>query len=334
MGLLYQKRRLKVNKAKRRIAANRALLMRFRVFLSLVLSLAICWFGIWVLKLPQWYIDSNKLYEANPEVLTIQGNNITPYYKIINLIRQTQLPNTQIFRLSTEELSNNIAQLQSVRKVYIRRYWFPARLVVVLDERVPVFLLAPNLTSEPTLALTTDGVVLDHDYLPLNTNTKTIKLLTYGVHNGESEVWDKKSVEELLKLTKAIETYANQDIKYIDLRNRSDIYIMLEEYLIRFGEINDSAYSRAKWIASILPEAKNIKEKIKYIDLRWEDSRYFCLEDKQTKPNEQTNNSTPAINQPVKTNNQPQTQTPTQTQVRNSTPIQTELNQTEDEEQD
>lgn len=286
MGLLYQKRRLKVNKAKRRIAANRALLNRFRVFLSLVLSLLICWFGIWVLKLPQWHIDSNKLYEANPEVLTIQGNNITPYYKIINLIRQTQLPDTQIFRLNTEELSNNISQLQSIKKVYIRRYWFPARLVVVLDERVPAFLLAPNLTSEPTVALTTDGVMLDHDYLPLNTNTKTIKLLTYGIRNGENEVWDKKSVDELLKLTKAIETYANQDIKYIDLRNRSDIYIMLEEYLIRFGEINDSAYSRAKWIASILPEAKNIKEKIKYIDLRWEDSRYFCLEEKQNKPQE------------------------------------------------
>lgn len=309
MGLLYQKRRLKVNKAKRRIAANRALLNRFRVFLSLVLSLFICWFGIWVLKLPQWHIDSNKLYEANPEVLTIQGNNITPYYKIINLIRQTQLPDTQIFRLNTEELSNNISQLQSIKKVYIRRYWFPARLVVVLDERVPAFLLAPNLTSEPTVALTTDGVMLDHDYLPLNTNTKTIKLLTYGIHNGENEVWDKKSVDELLKLTKAIETYANQDIKYIDLRNRSDIYIMLEEYLIRFGEINDSAYSRAKWIASILPEAKNIKEKIKYIDLRWEDSRYFCLEEKQNKPQE-----TPALQTQTPANQTPAAQAP-QTQA-------------------
>lgn len=307
MGLLYQKRRLYVNKVKRRIAATRALLGRFRVFLSMIMVLCICWFGIWVLKLPQWHIDSAKLYEASPEVLTIQGNKITPYYKIINLIRQTQLPETQIFRLNTEELEKNIAQLQSVKKVYIRRYWFPARLVLVLDERVPAFLLAPNLETEPALALTTDGVVLDHDYLPFSTDVKAKKLLTYGVHNGEDEVWDKKSVEELLKLTKAIETYANQEVKYIDLRNRSDIYIMLEEHLIRFGEINDSAYSRAKWIASILPEAKKITGKIKYIDLRWEETRYFCLEDKK---------------EPVAQNQtqaQSQTQTPVQTQVQ--TPV-------------
>lgn len=281
MGILYQKRRLKVNQAKRKIAAIRANLQRFRVFLSLIMSVCICLFGLWVLKLPGWYIDYNKLYAADPEVLSVHGNLITPYYKIINLIRQTQLPYTQIFRLDTRELEENISQLQSVKKVYIRRYWFPARLIVVLDERTPAFLLTPNLETEPALALTTDGIVIDHDHVPFSPQVKAKKLLTYGIRDGRGEVWDKKRVDEIIKLTKAIETYSNQEVQYIDLRNPTDIYIMLQEYLIRFGEINETALSRAKWIASILPEARKITGKIKYIDLRWEDTRYFCLEEPQ-----------------------------------------------------
>lgn len=279
MGLLYQKRRLKVNKIKRQIAANRALFVRLRMLLSFILILGIIYFCYWALKLPQWYIDGKKLSQGNPEVLKIQGNIITPDYKIINMIRQTQLPYTQIFRLDTTELEKNISQLTPIKKVYIRRYWFPARLVINIGERTPAFLLAPNLDSEPNSALTTDGVLIDHDYLPLNPIIKTKKLLTYGVKDGYDEVWDKKRVEEILKLTKAIEAYSNQEVKYVDLRNQKDVYIMLEEFLIRLGEINETSLNRTRWIATILPEAKKYNQKVKYIDLRWDDSYYLRLKE-------------------------------------------------------
>ena len=278
MGILYQKRRLKVNKIKRQIMANRAMLKRARMLLSFVLMLLICFLMYKVLKLPQWYINSEKLSRADESVLIIQGNNITPDYKIINIIRQTQLPNTQIFRLNTKELEQNILQLQTIKKVFIRRYWFPARLNVAIDERTPAFLLAPNLESEPNSALTSDGILIDHDYFPFKNPVKAKKLLTYGVRNGLDETWDKKKVGELIKLTKTIEMYSNQEVQYVDIRDKSDIYIMLKDYLIRFGEINDTAMSRAKCIASILPQAEKYGKKTKYIDLRWEDSRYIRLE--------------------------------------------------------
>ena len=243
------------------------------------MSAGIVCFCIWILKLPQWYIDTEKLMKADSGVLKIQFQRrelaITPEYKVINMIRQTQLPHTQIFRLNTKELESNISQLQPVKKVYIRRYWFPARLVISIDERIPAFLLAPNIESEPNSALTTDGVLIDHDYLPLNPSIKAKKLLTYGVRNGHEEVWDKKKVDEITKLVKAIETYSNQQVQYVDIRAEKDVYIMLEEYLIRFGEIDDTAIKRAKRIGTALSEAKKINEKIKYLDLRWEDSLYI-----------------------------------------------------------
>lgn len=291
MGLLYQKRRLKVNKIRRKINATRTNLQRFRVLLSLIMIGFIIYFGLKIVKLSSWYIDADKLNAADPSVLKIQGNIITPDYKIIDAIRQTQLPCTQIFRLETDELERNISQLQSVKKVYIRRYWHPARLIVMIDERVPAFLLVPNLESEPRSALTTDGVIIDHDYLPFKPSIKAKKLLTYGIRDGVDETWDKKKVEELLKLVKAFEIYSNQEVQYVDIRNQKDIYIMLKEYLIRLGEINDSTFERAKLIASILPEAKKHKN-VKYIDLRWEDSYYLRLEG--AKENKKTQKETKA----------------------------------------
>ncbi len=292
MGILYQKRRLRVNKIRRQIMANRAMLKRVRILLSLVMMLCICFLMYKTLKLPQWYINPEKLALADKSVLLIQGNNITPDYKIINIVRQTQLPNVQIFRLDTKELEENILQLQTVKKVFIRRYWFPARLNVAIEERVPAFLLAPNLESEPNSALTTDGILIDHDYFPFKNPVKAKKLLTYGVRNGLDEVWDKKKVNELIKLTKTIEMYANQEVQYVDIRDKSDIYIMLKDYLIRFGEINDTALSRAKWIASILPQAEKYGKKTKYIDLRWEDSRYIRLEGAKEIKDEQNKQDT------------------------------------------
>jgi len=272
-----QRRRLRVLRVKRRIAANRANLQRIRVFLALIMIILISWLGVKILKLPQWYIDSEKLAKADPSVLKIQGNVITPDYKIINMIRQTELPYTQIFRLDTSELERNISQLQPVKKVFVRRYWFPARLVITVDERTPAFLLAPNLESEPNSVLSQDGVLIDHDYLPFNSNIKAKKLLTYGVKNGLDEVWDKKRVEEILKLVKAIEAYSNWQVQYIDFRKQNDVYIMLDKYLVRFGEIDGTAMKRVKKIASIIPKLSEYKN-IKYIDLRWEESSYLRLE--------------------------------------------------------
>ena len=318
MGIYYQKRRLRANKVKRQIMSTRTTLKRLTVLLSLIIMICICILMYKTLKLSWWYIDSNKLAHADKSVLLIQGNNITPDYKIINIIRQTQLPNVQIFRLNTKELEENILQLQTIKKVFIRRYWFPARLNVAIEERVPAFLLAPNLESEPNSALTTDGILIDHDYFPFKNPVKAKKLLTYGVRNGLDEVWDKKKVSELIKLTKTIEMYSNQEVQYIDIRDKSDIYIMLKDYLIRFGEINDTALSRAKWIASILPQAEKYGKKTKYIDLRWEDSRYIRLEgakeikDEQNKQNpvsESNNNNTENKQMEVQQeDSQPQTQ--------------------------
>ena len=74
MGLLYQKRRLKANKIRRQIASIRITLQRVRVLLALLMVVLICVFCYFVLKMPQWYINNEKLMKADSSVLKIQGN--------------------------------------------------------------------------------------------------------------------------------------------------------------------------------------------------------------------------------------------------------------------
>jgi len=68
------------------------------------------------------------------------------------------------------------------------------------------------------------------------------------------------------------------------LRDPKDVYVKLEDVLVRFGEVNDATFDRAKWLATIIPETKKLKKKIKYIDLRWDETHYIKLEGSEFSP--------------------------------------------------
>jgi cell division septal protein FtsQ len=76
---------------------------------------------------------------------------------------------------------------------------------------------------------------------------------------------------------RTIEAYSKQKVQYIDLRNPRDIYVQLDDVSVRFGEFNDTIFKRAQWIATILPEVRRFPQRVKYIDLRWEDAHYIKL---------------------------------------------------------
>ena len=279
MGQEYYRRRLKANKMRRLIASRRSAIRNFRVLLRILLIIFIILFAFKVLKLSGWYLNQDLLAVADERVIKIEGNAITPKYKIVDLIRQVQLPYVQIFRLDTTEIENNLLKLKPIKKVYVRRLWNPARINIIIEERTPVFLITPALDAEPISAITTDGVFIDREYMPIRPKFHTYKIITYGVRGDDYEKWNKQRVDEILMLTKSIETYGGQKVEYIDLRNPNDVYIKLEKVLIRFGEINDTALKRAKWVATILPEVAKFKQKIKYVDLRWDDAHYIKLEE-------------------------------------------------------
>lgn len=274
----YYRRRLQANRYKRQINAKRSQVRTARVLLRLAIIISIIFFTTLVLRAHRWHLDLEALKVPEPRVLKIEGNVITPTYKIVDMIRQTELPDVPIYKLDTREIAKNISALEAVERVYVRRFWLPARLLIVVEERTPVFEITPNLDTAPISAITNDGVFIGRDYMPLSKRFKTTKILSYGVRGDDYENWSKERVDELQKFIKAVETYSGDEVEYIDLRDPKDIYVKLQEVLVRFGEVNDATFERAQWLATIIPETKNFKKKIKYIDLRWDEAHYIKLD--------------------------------------------------------
>lgn len=274
----YYKRKSKIVKMRRKIAAVRKRIRRFRMLLRVALIFAVLYFSWWVLNVSMWYLNPEDIMNMNKDVVKIEGNIITPEYKIADIIRTSEAPEEQIFKYSTKPLEESLSKLQSVKKAYIRRFWFPARFIVFIEERTPVFLIAPNDDSAPISAITQDGYYIDREYMPIPAKFKTTKILSYGTDEDNYENWDKKRVDELLRFIKTVETYSKQKVIYLDLRNKNDIYVKLEDILLRLGTFDSTTNDRIKWIPTILPETKTLSQKVKYVDLRWKDAYYIKLE--------------------------------------------------------
>lgn len=287
----YYRRKSKIVKMKRKIALARKRIRRLRMLLRVALIFGLLYFSWWILNLSAWYLNPEDITNLNLSVVKIEGNIITPEQKISDIVKSSETTDEQIFKYSTKTLEYELSELQSVRKAYVRRFWFPARIIVFIEERTPVFLIAPNEDTAPIAAVTKDGRHMDREYMPVPSKFKTTKILSYGTGEDDYENWDKKKVDEILRFIKKIETYSGQKVIYIDLRNRSDIYVKLDEVMLRLGAFDDTLDDRIKWIPTILPEAKTLKQKIKYIDLRWKDAKYIKYDtDTEASPSQKEEN--------------------------------------------
>ena len=232
-----------------------------------------------VYKLPQWYLNKNIFSSASNNTLQIVGNNITPTYRIISILRQHPVPQRPIYLFDTTKIEKEIEKLPPVKEVYIKRLWFPARLGIIIVERRPVLSISPDPKVPPIAFFAEGGKLIGREYLPLKNVEKTILVLTYGTKGDDYRNWDEKKIRKIETIVHAMEQFSGQKVEYIDLRNPKDIYIKLPSVNVRLGELDYMALSRVRNISAILPQIKTLKKKIKYIDLRWEDTQYIKLED-------------------------------------------------------
>lgn len=284
MGQEYYKRKLKANKIRRKIVALNRAIKNSYFLLHLVLMFLIVFLGIKFLSSPLWYLDEEAFLGADEGIVKIEGNVITPKYRIINAVRQTRLPYEQLYKIDTTGIKESILGLQPIQNVYVRKFWLPARLHIYIQEYTPVLEITPSIDVEPNCAITKEGIYIDREYMPLDDRFKVYKILSFGSRRDDYTDWDKKRVSELVHLAQSFEAYSKQNVEYIDLRNSQDIYIKLDKFLIRFGELNATAKNRAKWIATIVPEANKFGDKVKYVDLRWDDAHYIKLKDNKAEP--------------------------------------------------
>lgn len=270
-------RRLQKNQMERKVRQTQMWLARFRVLTRLAIILLLVLFGYKLLKCHQWYLNKSVFESLNNPYLEIINNKIVPSYKVLSALRRSELPNVAIYRLNTAEMKANIMQLDPVKNVYIRRFWFPARLEIIVDERVPLLAISPAENVPPIAFFTKDGKLIGRDYLPLNKSFKTTTVLSYGTRGDDYRTWDLDKINFIETIAKAIKENSGEEIQYIDYRNPKDVYVKINTVNIRLGVLDTSVFERIKRISSILPQIKMLDKPIKYIDLRWKNTNYIKL---------------------------------------------------------
>lgn len=273
----YTQRRLEKNRLERKIRKGQIWFTRFRVLARLIIIIAIILAGKKLLNVHQWYLEENIFNSVNNPHIEILNNKIIPSNKILMALRRTEIPKVPIYRLETDSIKNNIMKLDPVENVFIRRFWFPARLQIIVQERVPIITISPNENVAPIAFFARGGKLIGRDYMPLDKSFETILVLSYGTRGDDYRNWTNEKIQTIEKVAKAIEISASEKINYIDFRKPDDVFVKLNTTTIRLGVLDDTVFERIKRIPSILPQIKMLDKKIQYVDLRWKDANYIKL---------------------------------------------------------
>lgn len=272
-----QIRRLKQAKMQRQVRRSQRRLNRLRSWYKFFLVISLIAFCFYILKLPQWRLHSNAFDSLNNPQLEIVNNRIVPSQKILSALRRNQVPKKPIFLVKTDNLKKSIKQLEPIQDVYIRRFWFPARFQIIVIERTPVVTISPNTDVAPIAFFSSDGKLIGRDYMPLPDDYKTVLVITYGT-GDDYRNWNSTKVNNFKKLAMLIERETGENVEYIDYRNPKDVYVKIPSANIRFGSLNPSVYTKVSKLPTLLPQLKMLNKKVKYIDLRWEES-FFKLDE-------------------------------------------------------
>lgn len=279
-GIAHQKRQMEYFKKRRKLSHIKIFISRMRIFLRLcaIAFLGLCF--IYLAKHHGWYLPKNSFDTYPNEHLQFEGNIITPNMSLLQAIRKVKIPDKPVYRMDTAKFEKEIKKISSVKHVYVKRFAFPASLKIVIEEKTPVVSIAPNETVPPLAVFADDGTLIGREFLPACHNLPTYKVLTYEDYFQ----WNKKQIEYLQFLAKTAEMYSNEKVEYIDLRNPDDVRIKLQTVAVRLGQLNRNVFKRLKKISAILPQTANLNNQIDYVDLRWEDSAYIKLKNKNGQP--------------------------------------------------
>ena len=269
---------VKKKRRERLVRKGRIKQERFRAFMRFFLSVFFIFLLVYCSKCRGWYMEKNAFNQVGGSYVEILNNNNVPIQKILVLLKKSNVPNVPIYLARTDELKKEIMKLAPVEDVYIRRYAFPARIQIILRERIPVITISPAVNTDPVAFFTTDGKLIGREFLPLNKSLKTILVLSYGNKGDDYHKWNLDKVKQILKITRYIEAYSGEPVEYVDMRNPNDIFISIKTVDIRLGRLDENVYKRIERIPSVLPQVKLIDSKVKYLDLSWEKVNYLKLE--------------------------------------------------------
>ena len=270
------KHSVKHRQIERKIRKKRKKLNRLKSFLRSVLLVVLLFLMYEFVKLPQWYLPQDVFKNSDSNKIEIVNNNIVPDTVVFNSLKNISVPKLPIFLMSVKPIKKELFKIPVIKNIYVRRYGFPARIQIILRERVPVAVIKTDLNAKPVAFFTSDGILIaNKNYMGLSNSKSLLTILTTSSKLDKN--WTVKKVNDSEKIVKAIETYSGEKVSYIDMRNPNDVYVRIQKTSIRLGALDSTVFERIKRIYTILPQIKDMDSRIKYIDLSWDKVNYLKL---------------------------------------------------------
>ncbi len=270
------KHSVKHKRLERKIRKKRKRVNRLKGFLRFVVTILLLYAAYHFFKLPQWYLPQDAFTKKDGKTVEIINNSIVPTSIIYEELQDVKVPRIPIFLMSVRPIKKEIFKIPVVKYIYVRRYGFPARIQIIIRERVPVAVIKTDLKSKPVAFFTSDGVLVSNkNYMGLSETKSALKILTNSPKIDG--FWTVKKVEEISNIVKAVESYSGQKVEYVDMKNPNDVYVKIQTTSIRLGMLDSTVYERIKRIYTILPQIGDMGNQAKYIDLSWDKVNYLKL---------------------------------------------------------
>lgn len=254
------------------------------LFLRALTIALIVFCGYKILTSSKWYYPQGMFESAKNQNLAIVGTYITSKNKVLEVMKRVQIPKRPLYMIDVKAFEDRISEIETVKNVYIRRYWFPARMLIVIEDKMPILMIAPDEKSPPAAFFVEDGTYLSADLFPRDEKIYPLKVLTKGDNPSDNFIyWKEDRLKQLLELCEVAEQYSGEKVEYIDVRDPQDVYIKIKPVLLRIGKLDDNTITKLKSISIILPNLDKIEEKIIYVDLRWNVAKYLKIERKEEK---------------------------------------------------
>lgn len=270
------KHSVKHKQTERKIRKKRKKVNRLKSFLRFLLVILLAFAGYQLYMLPGWYLPQDAFKNNNGCTVEIINNNIVPTFVINKAIKDIPVSKLPIFLTPVQPIKKEIFKIPVIKNVYVRRYGFPARLQIIVKERIPTAVIKTDLKSLPAAFFTTDGVlVTNKQYMHLAIDKSVLTILSNT--NNISKHWNIKRVQYIEKIVKAVELYSDEKVEYVDMKNPNDVYVKIHTTSIRLGALDSTVFERIKRIYTILPQITEVDSHIKYIDLSWDKVNYLKL---------------------------------------------------------
>lgn len=282
------KNSVRYKKKERTIRKKRKKLTQLKAFLRFMVTVLLVVLSYFIIKMPQWYLAPNA-FDYPERTVEVVNNKIIPESVIYNSLRGVKVPKLPIFLVNTKPLMQKIYKIPVIKKVYIRRYGFPARFQIIIRERVPIAIIKTDLKSPPAAFFTSDGVLITNKSYMNIPDKEILKIIT--TPQGLKKEISVKKIQEIERIVKAVETYSNEKVEYIDIRKTNDVFVKIHTINIRLGVLDSTVYERIKRIYTILPQISNVDSRIQYIDLSWDKVNYLKLQKVKEEKDEEVKNN-------------------------------------------